>query len=210
MILRISAVLALAVGALVQGFLDGQVFTHAVIGILMGTFSIVCSIISVRKNRSRVWIGWILAGLGLALAVACAATIPSAYQHQKKFNSRQRPSLSVTNSPVKIADLIWQGFGTPGPGKIAVNIVGEVEHPGRYHLERGTSLLSMPLSAGGLIRRGGLSTNEHLLPQMVVVRRTKDNKPHKMTYPIVRMSEEELDSVKLQDGDTVEYPQVIF
>jgi hypothetical protein len=110
----------------------------------------------------------------------------------------------------KNTDSVWQGFGTPGPGKIAVTIVGEVGHPGRYFLEQGASLQSVLLSAGGLIRKGGLSTNEHIAPHVAFVRRTKDNEPHKTTYPIARMSGEELDSVKLQDGDTVEYPRVIF
>lgn len=77
-------------------------------------------------------------------------------------------------------------------------------------LKQGASLQSVPISAGGLINTGGLGTNEHLPPLVAFIRRAEDKHSNKTTYRIAKMTGEELDSIKLQDGDTVEYPKVVF
>jgi hypothetical protein len=86
---------ALALLALFFGFtgmmlLDGQVFTHAVIGIVCGMVAVVCGMVLGRRGRSSRWTGWALAALGLGLGIWCGIESPSAYRYQKKFNDRTR------------------------------------------------------------------------------------------------------------------------
>ena len=54
--------------------LDGQVFTHAVFGIVCGVVAVGCGI---------------MAALGFALGVWCIVLLPSAYRSQDKFNGRR-------------------------------------------------------------------------------------------------------------------------
>jgi hypothetical protein len=84
------ALLALAFGFTGMILLDGQVFTHAVTGIVCGTVSIVCGIALIQRDRDRRWIGWVIAALGLGLAIWCGIEAPSAYPRQEKFNRRSR------------------------------------------------------------------------------------------------------------------------
>lgn len=86
---------ALALLALIFGFtgmmlLDGQVFTHAMIGIVCGVVAVVCGVILARRDRGPHWTGWTFAVLGLALAIWCGIESPSAYRFQEKFNNRSR------------------------------------------------------------------------------------------------------------------------
>lgn len=88
----------LALFCLVFGFtglllLDGQVFNHAVIGLICGLATIASGLASARKenaNASRRWLGRLMAAFGLGLAVFCINQIPSAYRYQEKFNTRSK------------------------------------------------------------------------------------------------------------------------
>lgn len=91
--MRIVALLSLFFGLLGLMLLDGQVFTHAVQGIICGTIAIGCGEASARKARSsamRRWIGHSLAALGLLLLAFSVTQLPGAYQFQTKFNERSR------------------------------------------------------------------------------------------------------------------------
>jgi hypothetical protein len=86
---------AVALPALVFGFmgtrlLDGQVFTHAVEGIMCGLVSFVCGVALARKGRDPRWTSWMIAALGLGLAIWCGIKSPAAYRSQQKFNDRSR------------------------------------------------------------------------------------------------------------------------
>ncbi len=113
---------------------------------------------------------------------------------------RHEPN-SVANTSAK---LVWGGFGKPAPGKIAVTVSGDVRHPGRYHLEQGASLESLPYAVGGWGGHGDM----HAPPTRASV--SGKNRPAKTEYRIFKMTIEERESVKLQDGDTVEYPAILF
>ena len=101
------AVLALFLGIVQLPLLDGQVFSHAVIGIVCGVTAISCGLASSRKEPRFRWEGWIIAGGGVALAVFCIVLIPGAYQEQKRFNRgtlmprerTERPSDTTNRTP---------------------------------------------------------------------------------------------------------------
>ena len=85
---------ALALLALMFGFtgmmlLDGQVFTHAMIGIVCGVVAVSCGVVLVRRGRESRFFGWLFAVLGLALTIWCGIESPSAYRFQEKFNGRR-------------------------------------------------------------------------------------------------------------------------
>jgi hypothetical protein len=104
--------------------------------------------------------------------------------------------------------LPWSGFGTPGPGKIRVSIDGDVSHPGLYFLESGANLESAYFSFGGWGGRGGLGADDGLPPFIARIRRPSGGPIQQ--YRIQKMSKEEREAVKLEDGDLLEYPTVIF
>jgi hypothetical protein len=85
---------AVALLALIFGFggmmlLDGQVFTHAMVGIVCGFIATACGVVLARRGREPRWIGWSFLVLGLALAIWCGIESPSAYRYQEKFNGRR-------------------------------------------------------------------------------------------------------------------------
>ena len=91
--MRVIALLSLLFGFLGEMLLDGQTFTHAVLGIICGAVAITCGLLSAHKDRANascLWEGRIMAVLGLALAVFCVIQLPSAYRFQTKFNDRAR------------------------------------------------------------------------------------------------------------------------
>ena len=88
--MRVIALLALIFGFMMQMLLDGQVFTHAVFGIVCGVAAVACGLASARKDRPHRWEGRIMAGLGFALGVWCIVMIPSSYDQQERFNDRTR------------------------------------------------------------------------------------------------------------------------
>jgi hypothetical protein len=104
--MRVISLLSLFFGFMAQLLLDGQTFTHAVFGVVCGIAAVVGGLVSARKdyaNEIRRWLGWIMASLGLVLAIFCVIQLPSAYKFQTKFNERtkriheMREPISTTN-----------------------------------------------------------------------------------------------------------------
>ena len=85
--MRVIALLALIFGLTAQFLLDGQTFSHAVLGIFCGIAALVCGLESARRDRLHRWEGRAMAGLGVALGIWCVV-LPSAYRFQQQFNSR--------------------------------------------------------------------------------------------------------------------------
>lgn len=88
-VMRVLALLCLILGFAMQGVLDGQTFTHSVLGILCGGIAIGCALAAAREEPAHRWEGWIMAALGLALGIWCLIMLPSAYRFQQQFNSRR-------------------------------------------------------------------------------------------------------------------------
>src|SRR5450756_550540 len=91
--MRVIALLSLLFGFMGMMLLDGQVFTHAVMGICFGIAAMWNGLASARKDyadQGRRWLGRIMAALGLVLALFCAIQLPSGYRFEKKFNARSR------------------------------------------------------------------------------------------------------------------------
>jgi hypothetical protein len=91
--MRVIALLSLLFGFLGLMLLDGQIFTHAVEGLVFGVAAVVCGLVSARREYSNVirrWEGRIMAALGLVLALFCVVQLPLAYQFQTKFNERSK------------------------------------------------------------------------------------------------------------------------
>jgi TRAP-type uncharacterized transport system fused permease subunit len=68
---------------------DGQVFTHALLGIVCGIATVVCSLIPVQNNYANGkgrWWGLVTAGLGVMLVLSCAIALPWAYRFQTECN----------------------------------------------------------------------------------------------------------------------------
>jgi len=89
--LRITPVVALLSGLFSGLILDGQVFDHAVFGLACGRVATACGLALGRKygRIGKPLMGaWIMAGLGLILAVVCLLGLPSAKLSQDKFNKR--------------------------------------------------------------------------------------------------------------------------
>ena len=84
--MRIIALLTLILGFLAQLILDGQVFDHALFGVLCGLITFTCCIILLRKQSK--WGIKILAGFGLLLLVLSLLNLPSTYRNQKQFNNK--------------------------------------------------------------------------------------------------------------------------
>jgi hypothetical protein len=91
--MRVIAFLSLLFGFMGLVLLDGQTFTHAVMGIVFGAAAFGCGLRSARKDFSNVtcrWEGIVMAVLGLGLALLCVVQLPSAYRFQTKFNERSK------------------------------------------------------------------------------------------------------------------------
>jgi hypothetical protein len=82
--MRPIALLSLFFGFIIQGLLDGQPFTNALLGTLCGTAALVCGLKSAQRDKKDAlcrWEGWIMGGLGIALVIFCATQLtPSAYR----------------------------------------------------------------------------------------------------------------------------------
>jgi hypothetical protein len=95
---RPIALLALLFGAMGLGLLDGQTFTHAVFGLIAGIVAVGCGLGSARKDyadEGRRWLGRIMAGAGVVLALVCIVRLPSAYRVQKKFNAMSKKAHEI-------------------------------------------------------------------------------------------------------------------
>ena len=87
--MRVVALLCLLFGFLGLGFLDGQTFTHAAMGLVFGAAAVACGLASARRDPPHRWEGWIMAALGVVLGLWCIVLLPSAYRFQQKFNGRR-------------------------------------------------------------------------------------------------------------------------
>ena len=113
--MRVVALLALIFGFMAQFLLNGQVFTHAVFGVVCGVAALVCGLASACRDRPHRWEGRIMAGLGLALGLWCVVMLPSAYPRQQQFNRRreQRQKMHDQSRPAKIT-----GANAAGPRQL--------------------------------------------------------------------------------------------
>jgi len=99
--MRVIALLALLFGFMGLLLLDGQVFTHAVFGIICGIAAVGSGLASARKdysNEGRRWLGRILAILGAMLALFCVTRLPSAYRFQIRFNERSKKAREIMDA----------------------------------------------------------------------------------------------------------------
>ena len=92
--MRVIALLCLFFGFMAQFILDGQPFTHAVMGVFCGITALATGLTSAREDPKNRWEGRIMALLGVALAIWCAVLLPSAHRFQKKFNDRKEQKQS--------------------------------------------------------------------------------------------------------------------
>ena len=91
--MRVIALLSLIFGFMGMLLLDGQTFTHAVMGIIFGIAAVGGGLGSACKDyadEGRRWLGRVMAGLVLVLVLFCAVQLPSAYQQQTRFNDISR------------------------------------------------------------------------------------------------------------------------
>jgi len=87
--MRVVALLCLLFGFMGLGLMDGQTFTHAVMGLVFGAVAVACGMASARRDPPHRWEGWIMAALGVVLGLWCIVLLPSAYRFQKEFNGRR-------------------------------------------------------------------------------------------------------------------------
>ena len=91
----------------------------------------------------------------------------------------------------------WQGFGQPGPNKIEIVVAGDVENPGRYYLDVGVSLESIPDIVGGLVKCRTCGKT----PQFAHVVRQSVKEGKRENYRLRQMTTKQLKAVQIQDGD---------
>jgi hypothetical protein len=103
--MRVIALLSLIFGFMGLMILDGQPFSHAVMGVILGIAAVGCGFGSARRDyvdSTCRWEGRIMGVLGLILIAVCALQLPSSYRFQTRFNQR--------SADFRYADdLIW-GF----------------------------------------------------------------------------------------------------
>src|SRR5436190_17553015 len=97
--MRVVALLCLLFGFLGLGLLDGQTFTHAVMGVVFGAAAVGCGMASARRDPPHRWEGWIMAGLGVVLLFWCVVLLPSGYHFQMKFNARREQRQHQEKTP---------------------------------------------------------------------------------------------------------------
>ena len=134
----------------------------------------------------RKFVGIVTLGVALWLA-GCA--------HTAEKTSPQKPEVA------------WAGYGNPGVDKVSVIVTGDVKHPGRYYLATGASLASVYFAFGGW---GGHGHFEGSPPHRVSITRQVGAATQQTWYQINKMSTEERAAVRLEDGDVLRYPAVIF
>src|SRR5262249_3484033 len=89
--MRVIALLSLMFGFMGLGYLDGQPYFHAVMGIIFGVTAFGCGFGSAQRDHANPkcrWEGSIMGVLGMILIVVCVAKLPSSYRIQTRFNQR--------------------------------------------------------------------------------------------------------------------------
>jgi len=97
--MRVVALLSLIFGFIGLQLLDGQVFTHAVMGVVFGVLAIAGGMWSAwrdRLDKACLRTGRVLAALGVLLLGLSVVQLPGAYERQARFNGR---SSSAKESP---------------------------------------------------------------------------------------------------------------
>jgi hypothetical protein len=94
-------------------------------------------------------------------------------------------------------------YGQAGPGKIAIIIAGSVERPGRYYVEDGATLISISDLFGGFRACGTCG----FTPSRVIVS-PQGYPDQRQRYSLSRTNE--LQTVRLRDGDRVSYATIHF
>jgi len=92
--MRVVALLSLMFGFIGLMLLDGQVFAHAVMGIVFGLLAVGCGLLSAWRDRvDKVCrrVGGTLAAFGVLLLALSLTELPGAYERQAKFNERRSP-----------------------------------------------------------------------------------------------------------------------
>jgi hypothetical protein len=122
--MRVIALLSLIFGFMGMLLLDGQTFTHAVMGIIFGIAAIIGGLVSARKDyadEGRRCLGRIMAALGLVLALFCATQLPSAYQKQTRFNETSKKIHEMYTPPPSASAIVRVQVGNPSAANIATN-----------------------------------------------------------------------------------------
>jgi len=89
--MRVIALLSLVFGFTGLLLLDGQTFTHAVMGLIFGVAAFACGFGSARRDHASPicrWEGRIMGALGWILIVVCVVQLPSSYRFQTRFNKK--------------------------------------------------------------------------------------------------------------------------
>ena len=94
-------------------------------------------------------------------------------------------------------------YGLAGPGKISIIIAGSVERPGRYYVEDGATLSSISDLFGGF---RACETCGFTPSRIIVFPSGKTEQ--KQRYSLSRTNE--LQTVRLRDGDRVSYATIHF
>jgi hypothetical protein len=105
------AVLTLLFGFLGLMSLDGQVYTHAGMGVAFGGITLICAIGSLQKYRSQPsqrLVSVTLAVAGVILMFLSALQLPGAAHYQNEFNAhraRPKPELKIQQSTPKLTTI---------------------------------------------------------------------------------------------------------
>jgi len=121
--MRVIALLSLMFGFVGLMILDGQSFTHAVMGLIFGVAAFTCGFGSARRDHANLtcrWEGRIMGALGWILIVVCVVQLPSSYRFQTRFNK--------TSADYRYAnDIIW-GFHADRDLALRANVPEAVRH----------------------------------------------------------------------------------
>lgn len=109
-------------------------------------------------------------------------------------------------APPKQAEIPWGGFGEQGANRISVVMIGNIKHPGNYHLSPEATLESAFNSAGGSAFLGEM-TSRHT---KVRIMRTIDGKPSKVVYSIQNPPGQSQDPIALKNGDVLDFLESVF
>jgi protein involved in polysaccharide export with SLBB domain len=97
-------------------------------------------------------------------------------------------------------------YGTPGPDKIRVTIVGDVKEPGMYWVPASSTLASVESVFGGW---GGHGDFGGAAPLRVILVRQVNGREVRTKYSLHGRTEQKAD-VTLENGDRLIYPAVLF
>lgn len=92
--MRAIALLELIIGFLAPLILDGQVFRHAVLGVVCVVIAFTGALLLRRghsSNPQRKRGARIVAGCGVVLATVSLSNLPSAFHSQERFDDRMEP-----------------------------------------------------------------------------------------------------------------------